>query len=47
MHDLPALKPACSLIRCCSIVGAILNQSFIEFVRVAQERYRTVALRNC
>ena len=24
LHDLPGLKPACSLIRCCSIVGAIL-----------------------
>ena len=24
MHDFPDLKPACSLIRCCSMVGAIM-----------------------
>ena len=34
MHDLPALKPACSLIRCFSIVGAILYSYCIASITI-------------
>ena len=33
------MKPVCSLIRCSSMVGAILYHSFVECVRVRQEGY--------
>ena len=40
MNDLPCLKPACYLIMCCSMVGAILQyHSSVEFVHVKHEGY--------
>ena len=35
-HDLSGLKPTCSLIRCCSMVCAILFSIILSFVRMTE-----------